>query len=104
MNGTSLSVGQTFEATNPDYSVLHETWQVTAVAYPEITFAVTRYWVRDLAYIPISSTETVVGRVYQENEYGLFLKIIKPPGFDWANLKVILKGNEATYLFDRIGG
>lgn len=100
MNGKNVSVGQTFEVTNPDYSVLHETWEVMAVAYPEITFAVTKYWVRDIAYIPISSTETVVGTVYQENEYGLFLRIINPPGFDWADLKVSLKGDEATYCFD----
>lgn len=100
MNAQDISVGQTFRVPNPDYTVLHETWEVTAVEYPEITFAVTRYWVRDIAYIPISSTETVVGRVYQENEYGLFLRIIKPPGFDWADLKVTLKGDEATYRFD----
>ncbi len=100
MNAQNFRVGQTFQATNPDYTVLRETWEVTAVAYPEFTFAVTKYWVRDIAYVPISSTETVVGTVYQENEYGLFLQVIKPPGFDRANVKVILKGNEVTYLFD----
>lgn len=100
MNGKNISVPQTFRVTNPDDNVLYETWEVTAVDYPDITFAVTRYWVRDLAYIPISSTDTVVGRIYQENEAGVFLQIIKPPGFDWANVNVMLTAEEATYVFD----
>jgi hypothetical protein len=100
MNGKNISISQPFRVTNPDYTVLSETWEVMAVEYPIITFSVTRYWVRDIAYIPISSTDTVVGTVYQENEEGVFIKIIKPPGFDWAEVKVILQEEEATYIFD----
>jgi hypothetical protein len=100
MNTNEISVSQTFRVTNPDHNVLSETWAVAAVEYPVITFSVTRFWVRDIAYIPISSTDTVVGTVYQENEEGVFIKIIKPPSFDWAEVKVILQAEEATYIFD----
>lgn len=101
MNGKNISGSQIFRVTNPDYTILSETWEVTAVEYPVITFSVTRYWVRDLAYIPISSTETVVGTVYKENEYGVYLKIIKPNTFDWGDVKIALKANEAFYVFEK---
>jgi hypothetical protein len=100
MSKPMLHVSQTFRVTNPDHTVLSESWEVTATEYPAITFSVTRYWVRDIAYIPISSTDTVMGTVYQENEYGTYLKIIKPSNFDWGDVKVILKADEATYIFD----
>lgn len=96
MNGKNVSVGQTFRVTNPDHHVLSEMWQVMGVDDPEITFSVTKYWVRDIAYIPISSTETVVGRVYQENEQGLFLAF--PTTYRGVESGIILKGETAYYI------
>ena len=67
--------------------------------YPDITFSVTKYWLRDAAYIHISSTETVAGRVYQENEYGVFL--VLSGSHDRNNLKIVFNEDKATYLFEK---
>lgn len=98
MKKDDLTVGQSFRVTNPDYNVLSELWEVVAIEEPTLTFSVTTYWVRDIAYVPISSTETVVGTVYEENERGLFISFKDP--YNSRQSRIVLKGESATYLLN----
>ncbi|HBB30927.1 MAG TPA: hypothetical protein DDZ80_09020 [Cyanobacteria bacterium UBA8803] len=92
-----LSIGQTFSIDNPPFEVFSEEWEIVELSYPNITFSYTKYWVRDMAYIPISTTDTVVGLVLKGTDYGLVIELKK---FPYLDAGLLLKGNKAMYLSD----
>jgi hypothetical protein len=90
------TIGQVFSITNPHYEVMSETWTVIEFSAPDIAFSYTKYWVRDMAYIHISTTDTVAGIVLKETNYGVIIELKNFPYYDDVGL--ILKGDRSTYL------
>ncbi|MBA3531273.1 MAG: hypothetical protein H0T73_05050 [Ardenticatenales bacterium] len=90
-----LHVGQMFVITNPDYHIRHEVWEIVQVVYPDITFSNTKYNLVDIAYVQYTSTETVIGTVFKEEEDGV---IIAFPGRMYCEVGFLLSGDKATYL------
>jgi hypothetical protein len=90
------TIGQVFSINNLPFEVWGEEWMVVEFSYPEITFSYTKYWVRDIAYIAISTTGTVAGIVLKETKYGVIIELKNFPYYDDVGLA--LKGDRATYL------
>ncbi len=90
-----LSIEQIFSIQNPDYHVAREEWKIIDFSYPNISFSYTKYWVRDMAYIPISTTDTVTGRVIKKTDYGIIIEFNNLVELD-AGLSI--KSDKAWYL------
>lgn len=90
------TIGQVFSIDNPPYEVWAEKWTVIEFLEPDITFSYTKYWVRDIAYIPVSTMDTVAGIVLKETKYGVIIELNNFPYYDDVGL--LLKGDKATYL------
>lgn len=97
MDAKPLTLGQTFSIDNPPYEVMWEEWTVVELLYPNITFSYTKYWVRDIAYIHISTTDTVAGTAIQESDRGV---IIELKNFPYLDVGLLIKGDKALYLSD----
>lgn len=81
MKKEDIYIGQTFVAINPDYYVLDETWQVAAMDDSDITFDVMKYWLRDAAYVEISSTDIMRGKFFIESPQGVVFTFPSEPGY-----------------------
>lgn len=93
----SLTIGQIFFMhTNPADHVSSETWTIIEFSYPNIRFEYTKYWIRDAAYIEISTTDTVAGRVIKETDDKVTIEFNNLVGLD---LGVHLKGDQAIYWY-----
>jgi hypothetical protein len=90
-----LTIGQAFSIDNPPYEVLSEEWKVVGLSYPDVTFSYTKYWVRDIAYTHISTTDTVVGVAIEETDKGV---IIEFNNFPYLEVGLLIKGSQASYL------
>ena len=90
------TIGQVFSINNPPFEVWSEEWTVIEFSEPDITFSYTKYWVRDIAYIPVSTTDTVAGIVLKETKDGVIIELKNFPYYDDVGL--ILNGDKATYL------
>lgn len=90
------TIGQVFSITNPPYEVVSEKWTVIGFSEPDITFSYTKYWLRDLAYIHISTTDTVAGIILKETENGLIIELKNFPYY--GDVGLVLKADKATYL------
>lgn len=74
---------------------MREEWTIIEFSYPNIKFSYTKDWVRDMAYIPISTTDTVAGRVIKDTDYGVIVEFnnhISP------DIGLCIKGDKARYL------
>jgi hypothetical protein len=91
-----LTIGQTFFIDNPPHEVMSEEWTVVEFSESDITFLYTKYWVRDIAYVHISTTDTVTGIVLKETKYGIMVELKKFPYF--GDVGLLIKGDKARYL------
>jgi hypothetical protein len=94
-----LTIGQTFSIDNPSYEVFSEEWMVVGLSYPDVTFSYTKYWVRDIAYIHISTTDTVAGVAIEETDRGV---IIELKNFPYLEVGLLIKGDRGRYLIDEL--
>lgn len=90
-----LTIGQIFSIDNPDYNVMSEEWTILDFSYPNIKFSYTTYWARDMPYIPMSTTDTIAGRVIKDTDYGVIIEFNNPVG---ADVGLCIKGDKARYL------
>lgn len=95
MDNPQLTIGQTFSIVNPPYEVTDETWQIIDLSYPSVTFSYTKYWLRDTAYIHISTTDTVTGKAIGQSDRGV---IVEFQDFPYLDAGLIIQGDRATYL------
>lgn len=93
-----LTIGQTFSIDNPPYEVNSETWEIIDLSYPNVTFSYTKYWVRDIAYIPVSTTDTATGTAIGQSDRGVIVEFKNFPYFD---VGLIIKGDRATYVLSK---
>ena len=94
-----LTIGQAFSIDNPPYEVFSEEWKVVGLSYPDVTLSYTKYWVRDIAYIHISTTDTVAGVAIEETDRGV---IIEFKNFPYLEVGLLIKGDGASYLIDEL--
>ena len=92
---SSIQPGQALTITNLNYGVQQEDWIVLAVAYPAITFACTKYQAVDIASIEYTSTQTVAGKVVEDDGSGVIVAFSQYVGTE-VGLRIV--GNQATYL------
>ncbi|WP_293134553.1 hypothetical protein [Microcoleus sp. bin38.metabat.b11b12b14.051] len=94
-----LTIGQAFSIDNPPNEILSEEWKVVGLSYPDVTFSYTTYWVRDIAYIHISTTDTVVGVAIEETDQGVIIELKNSP---YLEVGLLIKGDKASYLIDEL--
>lgn len=90
-----LTIGQIFSIDNPPHHVMREEWTIIEFSYPNIRFSFTKYWVRDMAYIHISTPDTVAGRVIKETDYGVIIEFNNLVELD---VGLCIKGDKASYF------
>jgi hypothetical protein len=95
MDKQQLTIGQTFSIDNPPYEVSDETWEIIDLSYPSVTFSYTKYWLRDAAYIHISTTDTVAGKAIGQSDRGVIVELNNFPYLDWG---LRIQGDRAIYL------
>ncbi|MEG3862676.1 hypothetical protein [Microcoleus sp. herbarium12] len=94
-----LTIGQTFSIDNPPYEVLSEEWKVVGLSYRDVTFSYTKYWVRDIAYTHISTTDTVAGVAIEETDRGVIIELNNNP---YLEVGLLIKGDRGRYLIDQL--
>ncbi len=95
MDNQQLTIGQTFSINNPPYEVTDETWEIIDLFYPSVTFSYTKYWLRDAAYIHISTTDTVTGKAIGLSDRGV---IVELNNFSYLDAGLMIQGDRAIYL------
>ncbi len=95
INKQKLTIWQTFSIRNPPYEVIDENWEIIDLSYPNVTFSYTKYWLRDAAYIHISTTDTVTGTAIGQSDRGV---IVELKNFPYLDAGLIIQADRATYL------